>query len=111
MNMYTNGTETTTGKILYLQDVTILNPTHQQMLDAGWEVYEPPQPTDEEIAEMEKQSRIAELHQLLADSDYKVIKIAECTAVGEPLPYDAQALHEQRQAWRDEINELEENEQ
>ena len=94
-------------KILYLDDVTIISPTEEQILAAGWEVYETPQPTEEEIAEQERLNRIAELHQLLNDSDYKVIKIAECAAIGEPLPYDAQALHEQRQSWRDEINQLE----
>lgn len=104
---YIKNGEYSNGKVLYLDDRTIIAPTHQQMLDAGWQVYQPPQPTEAELAEMARQNRIAELHQLLDDSDYKVIKIAECAAIGEELPYDAEELHEQRQGWRDEINELE----
>ena len=108
MKRYIKDGQISDCKVLYLDDVTILSPTEEQILEAGWQVYEPPQPTEEEIAEMARQNRIAELHQLLADSDYKVIKIAECAAIGEELPYDAEALHTQRQGWRDELNELEE---
>ena len=58
-------------------------------------------PTEEEL----KQQRIAELKQLLADTDYKAIKY------GEGLLTDEQYAETkaQRQAWRDEINELEQN--
>lgn len=48
-------------------------------------------------------ARIAELKQNLADTDYIVIKIAEGVATWEDYP----KIKEQRQAWRDEINELE----
>lgn len=47
--------------------------------------------------------RIAELKQNLADTDYIVIKIAEGVATWEDYPN----IKEQRQAWRDEINQLE----
>lgn len=47
--------------------------------------------------------RVAELKQLLADSDYAVIKIAEGAATMEEYSY----LITQRQAWREEINSLE----
>ena len=47
--------------------------------------------------------RVAELKQLLADSDYAVIKIAEGAAEREEYA----DLIEQRQAWRAEINGLE----
>ena len=43
----------------------------------------------------------------LQESDYKVIKCAEAMVIGAELPYDAQALHKERQALRDKINELE----
>lgn len=47
--------------------------------------------------------RIAELKQLLVETDYIVIKVAEGVATWEDYP----EVKEQRQAWRDEINELE----
>lgn len=43
----------------------------------------------------------------LQESDYKITKIAEAMAIGAELPYDAQALHKERQTLRDKINELE----
>ena len=52
-------------------------------------------------------SEIERLKSELQESDYKVIKCAEAMAVGAELPYDAQALHKERQALRDKINELE----
>lgn len=53
-------------------------------------------------------SEIERLKSELQESDYKVIKCAEAMAVGAELPYDAQALHKERQTLRDNINELEE---
>lgn len=58
-----------------------------------------PEPTEEDI----KQARIAELKQLLADTDYVVIKIAEGSATKEEYA----DVIEQRKAWREEIRELE----
>jgi len=52
---------------------------------------------------VDKSAIIAELKQMLADTDYIVIKIAEGVATWEEYPN----IKEQRQAWRDEINELE----
>lgn len=57
------------------------------------------EPTEEDI----KQARINELKQLLADTDYVVIKIAEGSATKE----DYADVIEQRKAWRNEIRELE----
>ena len=93
-------------KVLYLDDVTIISPTEAQILDAGWQVYQPPQPSEEELAEMARQNRIAELHQLLEDSDYKAIKYAEGWITAE----DYASIKTQRQEWRDEINLLESDE-
>ena len=62
-----------------------------------------PDPTPEQI----KQMRISELKNLLRDTDYKIIKCSEYEMSGLDLPYDIAALHAQRQAYRDEINELE----
>lgn len=49
--------------------------------------------------------RINELKQLLTDSDYKAIKFAE----GQMTEEEYAPIKAQRQAWRDEINELEES--
>ena len=64
--------------------------------------YAPSKPEDEV-----KQERIAELKAQLDSTDYKIIKCSECSLAGVELPYDIAELHAQRQAIRDEINELE----
>lgn len=64
-----------------------------------YEVVKNPEPTEEDI----KQARINELKQLLADTDYAVIKIAEGSATKEEYA----DVIEQRKAWRNEIRELE----
>jgi len=51
-----------------------------------------------------KYARIAELKRLLLLSDYKAIKYAEGYIAAE----DYAPIKAERQAWRDEINELEE---
>jgi hypothetical protein len=50
--------------------------------------------------------RIEKLKRMLSDSDYKVIKNQEMIAVGLAPEYNPAELHAQRQAWRDEINQL-----
>ena len=50
---------------------------------------------------------IESLKSELQESDYKVIKCAEAMAVGAEMPYNVTALHNERQALRDKINELE----
>lgn len=72
--------------------------------------------TPEEVAEHNKrvaeytktarEQEIEEMKQDLASSDYKIIKCMECFLLGKELPYDINALHEERQAKRDEINEI-----
>ena len=52
-------------------------------------------------------SEIERIKSELQESDYKVIKCAEAMAVGAELPYDAKALHKERQELRDRINQLE----
>jgi len=53
------------------------------------------------------QKQIAALRQQLADTDYKIIKCGEYRFNGLELPYDVAALHTERQALRDRINEWE----
>ena len=96
--------------VLHLQDGRkVINPTAAMYAEAGYLPYTPPQPTEEEIARQEALASIESLKAQLAESDYKVIKIAECMALDLPAPYDVAALHQERQAIRDQINALEES--
>ena len=52
-------------------------------------------------------SEIERLKSELQESDYKVIKCAEAMTVGAEMPYNVTELHNERQALRDKINELE----
>jgi hypothetical protein len=85
----------------------VINPTEAMYAEAGYMPYTPPEPSDAEVAEMERQATIESIKMQLAESDYKVIKIAECLACGLDAPYDVAVLHQERQALRDQINELE----
>ena len=59
--------------------------------------------TEQELTKMRNEARINELKQLLRDSDYRAIKYAEgCYTEEEYATYKTQ-----RQAYRDEINALE----
>lgn len=59
--------------------------------------------TEEELAKMAAQKEISELKQKLKETDYKAIKYAE----GMITLADYAPIREERQAWRDRINELE----
>lgn len=65
-----------------------------------------PQPTAEELRDR-RYMEIERLKSELQDSDYKVIKCAEALTIGAEMPYDVASLHNERQALRDKINELE----
>ena len=72
------------------------------------------QPTEEELAELERQKQISALNEQIStlkseieSTDYQIIKTYEYTLVGLETEYDITALHKQRQALRDQINELE----
>jgi hypothetical protein len=92
-------------KVLVADGLQIINPSRAMYEAAGYHyvVQVPSEPTEEEVAEMQRQARIAELKQLLAESDYKAIKYAEGWLTADEYA-DTKA---QRQAWRNEINELE----
>ena len=53
------------------------------------------------------QMEIERIKSELQESDYKVIKCAEALTIGAEMPYDVVSLHNERQALRDKINELE----
>ena len=66
------------------------------------------------MTNVEKQEQLNKLYtekmsleSQLNDSDYKVIKCAECKAADLPLPYDIEALHAERQLKRYRINQIE----
>ena len=65
-----------------------------------------PQPTAEELMDR-RYMEIERLKSELQESDYKVIKCAEAICLNVELPYNMTALHKERQALRDKINELE----
>ena len=52
-------------------------------------------------------SEIERMKSELQESDYKVIKCAEAICLNAELPYNMTELHNERQALRDKINELE----
>ena len=66
-----------------------------------------PQPTAEELSDR-RYMEIERLKSELQESDYKVIKCAEAICLNDELPYNMTELHNERQALRDKINELEE---
>ena len=105
--MYTNGTTTISGKKIVVDGRVILNPTKEQLADAGWTEVVPPTPTAEEIAQQQREARIWELKDQLAQGDYKIIKCAEAQLTGEAMPYDVAELVAERNELRREINELE----
>ena len=105
--MYTKDGVTITGKQIEIDGCVILNPTKEQLQEAGWTEVVPPTPTAEEIAQQQREQRIWELKDQLAQGDYKIIKCAEAQLMGEALPYDVSLLVLERNELRREINELE----
>jgi hypothetical protein len=56
----------------------------------------------------QKENRINDLKVMLNNSDYKITKCYEASMRQLPLPYNLEELAAQRDAWRAEINQLEE---
>jgi hypothetical protein len=56
----------------------------------------------------ENQYKIIELKNKLTSSDYQIIKCYEAFMRQQTLPYNLEELSAQRDAWREEINQLEE---
>ena len=76
----------------------------EQAYDGVWyiEGYAPEEPQEEK-----DKKEVERLKAELAATDYKIIKCSEYSLNGQELPYDIAELHAQRQALRDRINELE----
>ncbi|MGV8092504.1 MAG: hypothetical protein AB2L24_11650 [Mangrovibacterium sp.] len=53
------------------------------------------------------QRKIEKLKKEVAETDYQVRKCYECSLVGKALPYDIQAIHQEAEEIRKEINRLE----
>lgn len=47
--------------VLYYEDRQVFNPSEEELLENGWEKYEIPQPTEEEIFQREKQNKLEEI--------------------------------------------------
>ena len=105
--MYTKDGKTISGKQIEIDGCVVLNPTAEMLAENGWVEVQPYQPTEEELAQQQREQRIWGLKDALAQGDYKIIKCAEAQLTGEPMPYDIEALVAERNAMRAEINELE----
>lgn len=81
----------------------VINPNEEQLLADGWVEYIQSEPTERE----NKLRELRTLKLLLSSTDYKVIKCMEAMMVGEEMPYVIADLHEERQGYRDRINEIE----
>jgi len=55
-----------------------------------------------------KKSKIETLKEKLINTDYQIIKCYEAFMRQQPLPYNLEELSAQRDTWRAEINQLEE---
>lgn len=101
--MYTNGKQTITGKKIVVDGRVILNPTEEMLADAGWQKVEPHQPSEEELARMERLAEVENLKMQLAETNDKALQYAEGWISAE----DYAPIKAERQAIRDRINELE----
>lgn len=72
-----------------------------------WAAIEAKRAENERIGEIYEE--IAALKHEIESSDYKIIKCYEYALNNLPSPYNMIELHEERQALRDQINELEES--
>jgi hypothetical protein len=96
-NYFEGGLFTSDGIYLYKWDGTQVVLRSEDEIEA--DRIEASKPSVEE--------QIAALKEQLSSTDYKIIKCSEAQLVGEELPYDITALHAERQAIRNQINELE----
>jgi hypothetical protein len=106
----------------YEQEIPGSTPVTQQELDElikkqeiGFEIIDDGNgkpistvPLDSINKESIKKRKIKEIKENLNSTDYKVTKCYEAFMRQLPLPYNLEELSAQRDAWRAEINELEE---
>ena len=106
----------------YEQEIPGSTPVTQQELDElikkqeiGFEIIDDGNgkpistvPLDSINKESIKKRKIKEIKENLNSTDYKVTKCYEAFMRQQPLPYNLEELSAQRDAWRAEINQLEE---
>lgn len=101
--MYTKDGQIISGKRITVNGCVVLNPTKEQLADAGWVEIQPYQPSEEELQQQAIQQEIEDLKYQLSLTDYIALKAIE--------GYDCDTLYpnwkEDRKALRDRINELE----
>lgn len=68
------------GNVLYTEQGTIINPTEEQMIEAGWQVYVAPEPSDEEKLAAAKAEKIAQIENYDASP-----AVEEFTINGTPM--------------------------
>lgn len=69
-----------TGNVLYTDAATIINPSEDMLLEAGWSIYTPPEPTNAEKLAMAKVSKIAEIEEYDSSTE-----VEEFTINGTPM--------------------------
>ena len=90
------------GRYIEVDGMKLLSPSEGVLLANGWERVAQ-EPTEAEVAEMERVAEIERLKEQLAATDYKAIKHAE----GWLTDDEYEPIKAQRQQWRERINELE----
>lgn len=92
--------------VVIKDDMQFLHPTEDMVLEDGWTEVVFAKKTDDEIKAMRAQEEADLIKKQLTDTDYKIIKCMEAFLCKEPLPYDIETLHSERNAQRAAINEL-----
>ena len=98
-----------------LDGITFILTTNENDIYVEPVAPEPYVPTEEEIAEQERQRKIVEINSQisalksqLSDTDYIFVKCYEASLVGQTVDeYDFETLHNERQSIRNQINVLE----
>ena len=93
--------------VLMVDGRQVHNPSEAMYLAQGYTKVVHRVPTEAEVAEAERTARMNDLQELIAKTDWKIIKTMEYRLLGLPDPYDVAELHTERQPLRDEYNELE----
>lgn len=95
MRYYNKSGEAYNGRDIVVDGVRIVNPSTEQLTEAGYA----PVP-DNPVTPDPKAEALAALQ----DGDYRIIKCMEAYLTGEPLPYDVAELHAERDRLRAIVN-------
>jgi hypothetical protein len=98
--------------VLYYEDRQVFNPSEEELLENGWEKYETPQPTEEELFEREKQNKLNEIQHYDSSREVNNFYIDEYsvwldkeTRTGLTLRFNSElaAKHETTSLWYNNI--------